>query len=98
MNIKIANKIDELTKEEWTFSYVTYLSDLKLILNYYSVSKKEKKTSKEYKPIKQYNRFNTRQSNMTEEEVPLNAAIREEVLERFMDSVEVVKFNELNDN
>lgn len=95
MNIKIGNKIDELTIEEWTFSYVAYLGDVKLILNYYSVSKKEKKTSKKYKVIKNYNRFNERQSNITEEEVPLNAAIREEALERFMDNVEVVKFSEL---
>lgn len=87
--IIVEKTIDDLTLEKFTFITL----DHKLYLDTYSIRKRESKRHT-YKLIKLYNRLSTRDSSMTEDEVPFTLGIRAEALQMYKDTLKCLKWSE----
>ena len=86
-------QVDENHIEEWGFSFI----DWKLIVDYYTVFKRED-PKQAYFPIKNYERiFNPRRSmyskteKISEDEVPLTDNTKNLALDEFMSKIKVIK-------
>lgn len=88
--MEIIKKIDDLTREifRFTFLYET------IVLDSYSLEKKEDKSKKKYNSIKKYDRLFKRESNISEEEVLLNDDIRKEAIYLFSSKITCKKWSE----
>jgi len=88
--IQIEKKIDELTFERWTFTWINkhiYLDD-------YVVLKKESKAHKKYNVLKTYSRLMERTNNILEKDVPLTKEIKAEAYDQFVSKIKVLKWSE----
>lgn len=88
--ITIERCIDELTIETWYFRFI----DGNIMLQSYYFDKRESKRHRKYKTIKKYDRFDSRNSTLNEEDVVLTDKMRQEVLNQFMSTVRVLKWGE----
>ena len=88
--IQIEKKIDELTFERWTFTWI----DKHIYLDGYVVLKKESKAHKKYNVLKRYNRLMGRDNTMLESDVPFTTEIKAEAYDQFVSKIKVLKWSE----
>ena len=93
--IRIEKPIDELTTEIFEFAEFDMSAGYNLILDNYYILKKE---SKRHKPviISKYCRLNVRDSNITENQVPLTDEIKTQVFNEYISKIKVIKWSEKN--
>ena len=93
---QITKQIDELTSETYIFS--THAMDSNkpiLYLDKYWVSVKE---SKRHKPriVSNYSRLSSRDSSLTEDQVPLTDELKKEAIQLYISNIQVCKWSERN--
>jgi hypothetical protein len=90
--MQVIRKIDELTIEEWIFSFING----NIILNSYQLKQRQDKAQRKYRTIKNFNRFFGRDSNIEELNVPFPDDVKKEALEQFVSDIKVLKWGDRN--
>lgn len=88
--MEVINKIDDLTREIYGFCIINNY----IVLNTYTLQKKESTKKRTYHNIKTYDRLLKRNSNMDESEVVLNDHIKEQALNSYIKNIKVIKWSE----
>ena len=88
--MRIERVKDELTKEVWDFTLISKT----LFLNGYQLLKRESTRKQKYKTVKNYDRLQSRNSNIEESEVPFNSEIKKEALQRYFETIDVRRWSE----
>ena len=94
--VQIIKQIDELTTETYIFTTMNMDSDKPVLyLDRYWVSVKE---TKRHKPriVSNYSRLSGRDSNLTEDQVPLTDELKAEAIQLYISKIIVRKWSERN--
>ncbi len=86
----IERYVDELTKEQWGIVFI----DMRLYLDSYYLLKRDSTRHKKYHSEKKYERLSGRDSTIKEQEVPFPCNVKQEALDRFTNSIKVMKWGE----
>lgn len=92
MTIEI--KIDDLNKEVYKF----WENSTDLILDSYSLLSRENKRKQKWSYLKTYERVSSRQSTISEDEVPLTREIKKMVLDEYIKLLSVKTWSEYKTN
>lgn len=90
MPITITNQIDKNTIEEYGF---TIMDSNIIYLNTYRIATKEPR-QRYARTVKRYDRLNSRDSTIKEEDVPFTPEIREEAIRIFSTQLKCLKWSE----
>ncbi len=88
--ITLEKQIDELTKEIYNF----YQVDNLIYLSNYTVLKRETTRKTKYSVVKKYDRLNTRDSSLSEDQVPFTEEIKAEAIKMYIDSLKIMLWSE----
>lgn len=95
MNIELKKQIDELTIEEYTFYF---MDNGMLFLNTYRLAQKENKRQRSYRTLKKYDRISSRESTITEDDVPFSPELKQEAIDTLTSQIKCLKWSERSGN
>lgn len=86
----IEKQIDELTKHRFDF----WVNGNLIILSTYFLLSRENTRKRNYNIVKRYDRLSDRDSSITLEEVPFTQEIKQEALQKYIETLKVCTWNE----
>ena len=90
--MEIERTIDDLTIERWTF----IILQNNIYLNSYVLLQKESKSKRNFNILMKYDRIFNRNSTIKESEVPFTNELKQDVLNKYISTIKVLKWSDKN--